>query len=291
MAVPTLATYQFQFGDDGVLLNNDWTNSGTFFDIQSVSGLDSASFRINEKDWEGLDGGYLDVGFEQMRTIVIEGTIYSTDSLSLESYLDDLKRDYGPTNTTTPLYFGYGGSEPRVVFCKSLGVKYSWEAARSLNSTPVQIVLKAEDPTIYSSTLKTMNISAQGLSTTGRSYDKSFNYGYGGVGNTSSTTFTNDGNKNVGAQVVINGICTNPRILNDTQGVYLALNLTLGAGEYVTLDLQYRTITLNGSAGRRNSLTAASQWWLFPPGDTQLRLQADSFTGSTATITYRDAWR
>lgn len=291
MAVPTLATYQFQFGDDGTLLNNDWTNSGTFFDIQTVSGLDSASFRINEKDWEGLDGGYLDVGFEQMRTIVIEGIVYSTDSLSLESYLDDLKRDYGPTNTTTPLYFGYGGSEPRVIFCKSLGVKYSWDSVRRLNSTPVQIVLKAEDPAIYSSTLNTLILAAQSLATTGRSYNKSFNYGYGGAGNTSTTTLTNGGNKNVGAQIVINGSCTNPRILNDTQGLYLALDINLAPGDYVTLDLQYRTITLNGSAGRRNSLTTGSQWWLFPPGDTQLRLQADTFTSATATITYRDAWR
>ena len=126
----------FQFGEDGVLLNTDpiipfEDLSSAFVDITNIQGLSSAPFRTTERSREGQDGGFIDAELEEMRTIIIDGTVYAP-TYALEPYLESLKANYAPSKTTKPFYFQAPGINGRVVFCKSYGVKYDWTVDRRL---------------------------------------------------------------------------------------------------------------------------------------------------------------
>jgi len=285
---PVLTDHQFQYGDSGLLINGDAV--APFMDIDKVDGLDMAPFRVSTKAFEGMDGGYLDAEFEDMRTVVLEGTIYASSGDTLEAFLDDLKYNFRPGQVPTPFYFKPGTSTgQRLVYAKSLGVRYSWDMLRRVGASACQIQLMAEDPTIYEGTAQTGSMVLGALAVTGRGYDKAFNYGYGGGYFAGAYVLTNDGNKNANVQFTLNGPLTNPRIVNDDLGVYLELDTTLLSGDSIVIDMYNRTITLNGTASRRNVMTAASDWFLLSPGANNIRFQSTGGSG-TASYSFRNAY-
>jgi hypothetical protein len=65
--------------------------------------------------------------------------------------------------------------------------------------------------------------------------------------------------------------------------------LTLGAGDFVTLDSTERSVRLAGTADRRDRLTIDSQWWDLAPGTNSFLLTADSGSG-ILTVSGYDAF-
>src|SRR6185503_4857001 len=153
MTAPVLDDFAFQYGDTGVLINDDSTVA-PFYDLKEVEGLDSSPYKSNTKEYDGRDGGIVSTEFEGIRKIRISGVLYG-GSTSIEALLDVMKQNYAPQETPQPLYFKAAGVLQRVVFCKSMGLKYNWNAARRLNMTNWEVEFLAEDPTIYGSDLKT----------------------------------------------------------------------------------------------------------------------------------------
>lgn len=264
--------YTLQFKDDGVLINQDDITT-PFIDVKKVAGLDMPDFRINERTREGMDGGSLDIDFAEMRTIVIDGTVYG-DSSSLQGYLETLKANYAPSNTSYPLYFYAPGLGQRMIYCKSLGVKYDWDTAVRLGMSPIQIQLKAEDPTIY---IGEQIMLSCGLTSGGSG--SGFPYGFprdfgSSISGSNTVNAYNLGNKPVGALIRFKEVIS-PVVVNDTTGDYLQLDATIASGEYYELDLKNRTVRLDGITNRRNLLANSSRWFLLQPGDNMLR-----FTGT-----------
>jgi hypothetical protein len=56
------------------------------------------------------------------------------------------------------------------------------------------------------------------------------------------------------------------------------------------IDLYNRTVRLNGTASRRNTLINPD-WFMLSPGDNIIRYRADSSGNPDASISYRNAWR
>lgn len=292
--------FTFQYTDKGLILNDDFDgttaidpSSGTplftpFVDITSVEGLSNAEYRITERSREGMDGGDIDAEFELPRTIVIEGTVYSPSNV-LENYLEQLKSNFGPTKIAQPLYWRAPGISDRVVFCKSYGVKYTWDERRRLGIADIQIQLKAEDPSIYDAQVVSGSTGLPSAGT-GRSYNHGYNYGYGapaayddvytdayslithssGIGG--RIDIVNGGNKPTGAIVTIYGPINAPSVVHDLTGRQLAFNINLASNEYLEISLRDRTIRLNGTANRRNAMINTSRWFLLAPGINSLRL-------------------
>lgn len=265
--MPLTQGFTFQFKDDGVILNTD--SITPFVDIHRVSGLDSSPLRTTERQREGMDGGFIDAEFEQMRTIVIEGILYATVA-GVESFLDSLKANYAPSTLPQPFYFLAEGSQERVIFCKSLGIRYDWETMRRTGRSSIQIQLKAEDPAIYGQSV--LVSTSLGGSSLGRGYNKAYNYGYGGPGQTAGNlTISNTGNRNTFGILTITGPIQNPVLVHDGQNRSLDLDITLGANDYLDIDLRNKTVKLNGTANRRNKLKSTSRWFSFKPGDNVVR--------------------
>jgi hypothetical protein len=304
--------YTFQYQDTGIILNTDpptpWGGLGsTFVDVTNVQGLSNAPYRVTERDREGQDGGYVDAEHELMRVIVLEATVYAPQDL-LESFLENLKSNFAPGKKARPFYFKAPGVSARVVFCKSYGIKYDWSTARRVGTMPIQIQLVAEDPTIYDASTVS-GITALPLQTTGRAYNKSYNYGYsvgiveapddgsiitgdllvdamvdsfadtstspvGVPGHQANGTITiiNSGNKDTGATIRIYGPIVNPAVVHDLSGRALSFQLTVASDEYLEIDLRRRSVLLNGGTSRRYALVSGSRWFLLAPGTNSLRL-------------------
>lgn len=282
-----LADLTFKLGDAGVILNDD-SLSLPFVDIDKVTGLDSPSFRETIRDHEGVDGGFIDAEFEQGREIFLEGTAYCAAGAE-ETYLDSLKANYAPVQTPIPFYVKAPGVGERVAFVKSRGISYDWDMLRRLGMTRIQFKMYAEDPRLYDNSLQSFQIPFGGEVGTGFGFNLGFNFGFGTTVLPNGLNVPNQGNRPAPAILTVNGPVTNPRIINDTQSKTLEFAIVLGSLDFLTIDLANRTVVLNGSANRRNTMTT-SQWFFLNPGDNFIRFGGTTGTG-TLTVSFRNAWR
>lgn len=283
----------FKYSDTGVILNTSAIGT-SFVDVESIAGLDNAPFREANRDHEGADGGWLDAEFEKARPIIITGTVYSTTT-NIETFLDSLKANFAPTTTVKPFYFTPGTVYERVLFCKSQGITYEWNALRRLGTAAIQIKLLAEDPTIYDSLQLSQNVPLGETIFSGIGFPLGFPFGFGGVtGSGDGQNIFNGGNRPATAILTISGGTgvTDPVIINDTAGATLTFSgLTLSSTDVLTIDLRNKTVTLNGSASRRSKLVNP-QWFLLQPGGNFIRYRSGSTgTGSVLNVAWRNAWR
>jgi hypothetical protein len=275
-----LNDYTFQL-NSGVLLNDSAVTP--FVDVSKVSGLDSAPYRETIRDHEGTDGGFIDAEFETGRDITIEGIAYG-DVNTIEAFFDTLKANYAPVQNPIPLVLKGPGVNERVVFVKPRGVRYSWDAARRIGSSPVQFLMYAEDPRIYDNVLVNQLVQYGGPATTGFAYPFGFNLSFGAVIPPDGAWVTNSGNRPAPAILTITGPVDKPRIINDTDSKQLTFNITLAGGETLVIDLANRTVLLNGVVNRRNTLQSPD-WFLFRSGKTFLRYGGTSNSSVLTTTT------
>lgn len=107
---------------------------------------------------------------------------------------------------------------------------------------------------------------------------------------TDQVELVNNGNRDTPVVFVIQGPATNPFIINDTLGLNLKFNITLGENDTLTVDTANHTIVLNGSANRRGVLEEPN-WFLLRPGSNFIRFRADTVGPATLLTSWRDAWR
>lgn len=278
----------FRLGDSGTILNTDST-SLPFVDIRNVVGLDNAPYRETERDHEGTDGGFLDAEFEKGRPIVLTGDVYA-DSNSMESYLDQLKADFAPSRTLVPFYYKAPGVDERVLFVKPQGVAYDWDELRRIGSSKIKFKCFAEDPRIYTAALSEYTIVYSAGALVGFGFPLGFDFGFGGVSSTDSVTVTNAGNRPTPPTFVIEGPVNTPIIRDETYNHVLTFDLTLAVGETLTVNTQYKTVTLSDGTNLRNALQEPD-WFFLEPGNTSIRYTAYDGTGSQMTVQFRSAYR
>lgn len=278
----------FKLGDSGIVLNTDSLGL-PFFDVLNVVGLDSAPYRETQRDHEGTDGGFIDAEFERARPVVLSGEVYADPDL-MEDYLDDLKANYAPSRTLIPFYIKAPGVVERLLYVKPQGFKYDWDQERRIGKARAQVKIFAEDPRLYASVATSVNIPFSAGASTGFGFDLGFSFGFGGSSGTDGAFVNNLGNRPTPPTFTISGPCSNPTIRDDTYGHVLQFSVELVTGETLVIDTQYRTVRLNGTLNRRNVLTN-SDWFFLEPGQTFLRYNAITGTGSSLTVTFRSAWR
>lgn len=280
--------YTYQLGDTGVLLNSSPVLP--FVDIEEVEGLDSAPFRETQRDHEGQDGGFLDAEFEKGREIALTGKAY-VDATNAEPFFDSLKQNYAPSTALVPFYVKHPGVSERFVNVKPRGVRYNITQARRYGETPIQFLLYAEDPRLYSNVVDGATIPFGTVSTIGIGFNLGFNLDFGGGAVPSSASLAVGGNRPTPVIFVVNGPCVDPVIRNVTTGDILRFSpLQLLGGETLTIDTQYRTVLFNGTSNYRGLLIDPN-WFLLSPGIVEIGYGAATGTGSSLQVSYRSAWR
>jgi len=165
--VPLSDELVFKLSDSGTELNT--SAAFPFVDILRCYGFDSAPIRETERDHEGVDGGFMDAEFEKGRPIMMDGEVYAS-AQALETYLDQLKKEWAPSPVPVPFYFRAPGQLDRVMFIKPRGLRYDWESNRRRGVVRVQFVGYAEDPRIYDAALVSTVITYGGVAGAGLSY-------------------------------------------------------------------------------------------------------------------------
>jgi hypothetical protein len=290
MAVPTLEVEEYQYTDTGVLLNGS-ANSLPFVDVTSIEGLDTAPYRSQTHDREGVDGGYVDAEFMTMRTITIEGQIF-TSPFQVETFLDQLKANFRPSRVDQPFYFQTDAGL-RVAWGKSLGINYPKDQNRRLGITDFQVQILCSDPRLYEPYPITSSISLEGVITTGRSYPKTYPILYGAAVGDNALSFVVGGNRDTPAKLRINGPVLNPEILYDNLDVLFSFDTQIDDGDYIEIDLGTRSVLLNGATPRRNMMHLIGSWYLLEPGQNNFRffgIQTPPTPEATFQVTTYSAW-
>lgn len=286
--MPLTDELSFRLGDTGVILNTDSTGL-PFVDVHDVVGLDNAPYRETERDHEGTDGGFMDAEFEKGRPVILQGMLYAETS-TMETFFDSLKANWAPSTTLVPFYFKSPGVAERVIFVKPLGCKYDWSQMRRYGCAEVQFKMFAEDPRIYTAEEQVVVINYGGEAGTGFAFSFGFDFSFGPAIPPTGANIPVGGSRPTPATLTIAGPITSPVITNDTLGISLAFNITLSATDTLTIDLANRTVVLNGSENRRNTLQVPN-WFFLSSGNTFLRFGGGDGAGSSLTVRYRDAWR
>lgn len=257
MAVPTLLAEEYQFVEDtGIKLNG--ASALPFVDVLSIDGLDAPPVRSLTNAREGMHGGYVEAEFEDIRTITIEAEAFASVT-ALETYLDSLKANFAPKATVQPFFFGTDAGT-RMVYAKSLGLRYMKEQIRRTGRVAFQVQLLCEDPRIFATT-----VTSQAL----------------------PGTLTLSGNRDTVGTITIAGARTNPTITIGS--TTFTFNYTLTLGNTIVIDLAKRTVILNGTTNLRGSVTITGGWPLLQPGNNVFTVGGTG-TG-TITAAARSAWR
>lgn len=291
---PVLDDYAYMFTDTGVLLNANNSSPAVgapVYDVYKVTGLDLGNIRTSMRIAEGEDGGTVEGEFLDPRTITLEGVLFCTATDSIEAQLDLLKSNFQPRRIDQPLYVKSPGTDQRVIFCKSLGVRYDVDQARRYNSTSFSVILQAQDPVVYGSAVKSFSGALSTDVINGHGFDHGYDLSFGGVSATGSEiSVVNAGTKAVGATIRLFGPVSGPRIVSDTAGKTLNMStLVAASSDIITIDLRRRTVKLNG-VSRRGTVDDESGWFLLTPGTNVLRYQAASSTVVPIDGTYRDGY-
>lgn len=153
----------------------------------------------------------------------------------------------------------------------------------------ITLELLATDPRLYAAAESTQTIllpSASG----GMEFNEVPNITFGTVGVGGEQTLNNAGTFTSSPVFKITGPVVDPRLVNVTSGDTWHWEGTVPSGSYLTVDMENRTVLLNGTASRYSGLTSTSVFWALAPGDSSVQYRAAAYTASTAVASWRSAW-
>lgn len=252
------------------------------------SGLDSADVRENAADMVEFDGGIHGNFYYGRRPVVLSGTILATSATDRNTKVAKLQRaSNAMRGDATLVWQPEGGLEQFVKLRRQQPLRVTGPFVKAF-----QLAMVAADPRIYGSTLTSVSVDAAGDPSAGRTYSKTYDFGYGIGLSVGQALITNNGNGESPPVIRIYGPGVNPTLYSATTDESIVLTYTLGAGDYLELDLSARTVRLNGDTNRYGAINFPStSWWLLQPDQNDIRLGYFSFTaGARMVIDYRDAW-
>lgn len=280
-----LANYTFQFGSFTI-------GAGTPFQVISVDGLESLpELRVQDDNRGYNDGMFTGRDFLSGRTLTFAINTFAGNSNNAQQNFQLLQNALIPQSSgTTTMQFLLSPSDSEVQIAArvrsrqtTLDPDYTYGYIRSV------ITMFCPDPRYYSNTATTGTMTVQPA--LGRTYNKIFNYTYGGGSVVNSLTVTNNGNWTTYPVITINGPITNPTVGNVTTGQYMTINGSYTNTDIIVIDLNQKLVTLNGTTAR-NLVAGNSQWFGAAPGVSNFYFTGlNTLAGTTsATVVYRSAY-
>ena len=265
----------------------------TKFHISSIAGLDDLpAIRAADAPRAGDHGSWAGIDYMDGRSIDITFAVIADDSNDLAVQMALLETAFVPQATELPLLL-YGST--RLVNVRPRRFIAPYDATYLRKSCEVSVQLFATDPRVYDANLQQVVL---GLPTAsgGMTFNAAFNLGFGSAGTGGTAAVTNAGTFASRPVLVITGPCDTPIVQNVTQNKKVSFNLTLAAGDTLTVDTDAKSVLLlvSGStipASRRSALGAGSQWFDLAPGASTITYQANTYqAASSLTIQFRSAW-
>ena len=249
------------------------------YQILSVDGLKALpSLRVQDSDRGYQDGTISGRDFLNARTVTMIIQIMSGNGLSAQANYNLLQAALQPQqNGTSPLQFQLApGDNFQYVNARVRKAMATVDPDYTYGKIKAQYEFYCPDPRYYDYTTQTANMTpTQPL---GRTYNRTYNLTFGGGSQTQTATVLNNGDTTTYPIITIYGPVTNPVVGSTTSSQALSFNYTMIQSDVISIDLQYKTILLNGNPAR-NLLKGSSQWFAAAPGTNLFY-----FTGSATTI-------
>lgn len=285
-----MALNEYELGIGALVMGGP--GAGADYIVQRWSGMGAPTMRVSDSDKPQDYGSFLGPDLFDARHLRIDLTVRGNTPSDVVAKVDALLAEWHvdsrtDTTVTKPLTLRLPGQETRRLFGRPR--RSTFETARIIgNRVDGSLEYFAADPRWYSDTLHTQGL-VLAVATTGRGYNKSFDYGYGGSGSSGTVVIVNDGSIGTLPVVRFTGPVTNPFIENVTTDKTLRLAYTLLTGEFIDVDFAEATVLLGGTASRYYA--KSGDFFELIPGDNEVRFGADAYdAAASATVDWRDAW-
>jgi hypothetical protein len=272
--------------------NQVFGGAGSPYQIQSVDGLESLPSIRNQDDNRGYhDGMFTGRDFLSGRSISIIFNTFGDSNGSAQTNYNTIQSILLPqTQGTTPLYFKFPNSpsSEQFVDARVRGLRTTVDPNYTYGYITSQVEFFCPDPNYYNNNLQTANMLISAA--LGRTYNRTFNYTYGGGSSSVTTTISNIGWATTYPTITIQGPITNPIIGNTTSGNILNFTGTYSALDTLEIDLYNQLITLNGAPAR--NLLISGTWFDAPPGNSNFFFTGTgTLAGTTqATVSWYSAY-
>lgn len=285
----TAALLDYQLGIRSIVLG-----PGSNYIVHTVDGLGSPEVRSSDEPKPKQHGDFYGVDTYGSRVVTIELTARGETPVQARVAYDALVAAWQLLDgeDTVSLEFKLPGTGQLAIIGRPRRLANTDQFTR-LKSRRVGVTLEfySADAAIYSATENSVAVPLSTL-VGGRAYPRVYPKAYGG-GTSGVEEVSNVGNFAVWPVIRFWGGTAgsvNPSIENVTQGKTFTFADTVPAGSYVEVDMDARTVLLDGTVSRRGSVRPGSEWFPLAPGVTSLRYSALSGDDSYAEIIFRSAW-
>lgn len=232
------------------------------------------------------NGGWPSEAFEQSKVLVVGGTLYASDRPTARAAVEKLMAAL-PLDDPKPLVVHEDGLERHALVRQGGTPIVKWTSDRSIKW---DLQLEAPDGRRFSG-----NGSGPSYSTTtylpevsgGLTAPFTAPFTVPGVVTSGSVTITNAGTAETPVKATMYGPLDNP-VLRSGDRV-MRFNLSLGPNDFLVVDLDARTVKLNGQATRRGRMSGS--WITVKPGDTLSFESATYAPTARMVVEWSDSWR
>jgi len=253
--------------------------------LEGIDGWDSPSGTLSVTQKPRSFGGWAGRSYLTPRDITIKGSITGPSTEVVSAVIDELIAacTLGPTTLTVD-----EASRSRFATVRRNGkVLAPWTSDTSADFS-VQLV--APDPLRYAA----LSPVSTGLPVTtgGLTFPVTFPITFTGSTATGVVRLVNAGNETAPLLFRIDGPVVAPSITHITTGnqVVFSTDLTLGAGEFLTVDMANRAVLAQGQSSRSGDLVSRG-WFNLLPGANDFQFQASVYSaGALLTASSFSAW-
>jgi phage-related protein len=265
--------------------------SNSIFTKIDIAGLEMPEIRLSSYEKAGEFGAFISNQLYGGRLITIEGGIYSTTQSTFESkrraLIDAIKISKDSDSVPEAKILKFTTLDDLELQCNVFLRKFKMNKQKYCYA---DFMIEFYCPDIA---LEDQTASSSGLSTLasgGVIYPIIYPVIYGSSA-AGTQTITNNGTSEAWPVITITGVITDPIITNTTTGKYMSLDITVGSGDTLVIDMKNKTIVLNGTTNSLSTKALASEWWWLEPGDNEVTLATGSGgDDGNVTIAYRDSY-
>ena len=272
--------------------NNLTFGPGTDIQLVEIDGLRSMKTRTSDQTYPEEDGALPGIDLLDERTLTYKLQIAAPQTMTVEDALQacasafQVIRDPAgglPLQVILP-----GWSEPRQLTARPINNDIPVDVNYTFGFIQFSVQFACADPLIYSTTQHTASTGLPSP-TAGLSFNVTFPAAFGASAG-GSVVVTNAGNYATRPVITITGPCINPYVSNGTD--FMQFDISLAASDVLVIDMAAKSVVLNGSASRYNTVTTGSAWWGLAPGDSTFTFSSGdgSHVAATATVQWYDAW-
>lgn len=285
----------------GDLVTGDWRaefrglalGDGSPYELVAISGLlDLPEVRSSDRTLLRRHGLLPGDDFLGGRSVALTLEVQADDAGALGAALDDLLEAFRVGPGEEPFVFqfpGVAGGGKRLVYARTRKRSAPLDLSFLYGRARVEVELFATDPRLYGF-VEHSGTSPLPTAGGGVSFPMTYPVSFGALSTGGTIVATNAGTFPTSPFFRIDGPVTDPRIENLTTGESLVLDISVGAGEFLTIDVEARTVLLGGKASRYSSLESSSTWWDLEPGRNEVTFRAATPTSASLSMTWRSAW-